>query len=189
MVDYHNILNPQSAVLYYKGPFDREILANISSQLRRRFADNPRMSAKLFSIFIELAQNISYYSAESNFFYDDSKEKNILYGENDRVKNHGVGTVVIHSEGDEIILSAGNLVPTDKVQDIIIKCEKINSLSTEQLRELKKEVRSQERKTDHIGGNIGLIQVALKSEHPLHVQAKVIDDINSFFIISSTIEK
>lgn len=187
MVDYHTLLDPSNAVLYYKGPFDRDILANISLQLRRRFADNPRMSAKLFSIFIELAQNISYYSAESNFFYDDAKEKNILY-QDEKFKNHGVGTVVIHSKGDEIILSAGNLVPTEKVQDIITRCEKINSLSIDQLRDLKKEVRSQER-NDHIGGNIGLIQVALKSEHPLNVQAKVVDDTNSFFIISSTIEK
>lgn len=189
MLDYHNLLDPENAVLYYKGPFDREILANISLQLRLRFSENPRMSAKLFSVFIELAQNISYYSAESNFFYDDSKEKNILYREDDSLKTHGVGTVVIHSEDNEIVLSAGNLVPTEKVQDIIARCEKINALSIEQLRELKKEVRSQERKTEHIGGNIGLIQVALKSEHPLHVQTKIVDDNNSFFIISSTIEK
>ncbi len=189
-MDYHNRLNAHSAALYYKGPFDKDILANISLQLRRRFADNPRMSAKLFAIFIELAQNISYYSEESNFFYDydQNTKKDIKYSDENK-KNNGVGTVVIHNEEKEIILSAGNLVPTEKIKDIIAKCEQINGLSIDQLRALKKEVRSVKRTPDQKGGNIGLIQVALKSEHPLHVETKIVDEKNSYFIISSTIEK
>ncbi|AFM04439.1 hypothetical protein Fleli_2055 [Bernardetia litoralis DSM 6794] len=188
MMDYHTRLDPQSAVLYYKGPFDKDILANISLQLRRRFADNPRMSAKLFSIFIELAQNIAYYSEESNFFYDAEIKKDIRYSQEDR-KNNGVGTVVIHNNDTEVILSAGNLVLTEKVKEIIAKCEEINVLSIDELRALKKEVRSLERTQEQKGGNIGLIQVALKSEHPLQVESKKVDDKNSYFVISSTIEK
>lgn len=188
MIDYHTRLDAQSAVLYYKGPFDKDILANISLQLRRRFADNPRMSAKLFSIFIELAQNIAYYSEESNFFYDEEGKKDVRYLDENR-KNNGVGTVVIHNQDTEVVLSAGNLVPTEKVKEIIAKCEEINALSTDELRALKKEVRSLERTETQKGGNIGLIQVALKSEHPLQVEFKEIDDKNSYFIISSTIEK
>jgi len=82
-----------------------------------------------------------------------------------------------------------NRKPTEKVKEIIAKCEEINGLSIDQLRALKKEVRSAERTSDQKGGNIGLIQVALKSEHPLQVEFKEIDDKNSYFIISSTIEK
>lgn len=187
-MDYHTRLDPQSAVLYYKGPFDKDILANISLQLRRRFTDNPRMSAKLFSIFIELAQNIAYYSEESNFFYEEETKKDIKYAQEDK-KNNGVGTVVIHNNDKEVILSAGNLVLTEKVKEIIAKCTEINGLSVDQLRALKKEVRSLERTQEQKGGNIGLIQVALKSEHPLQVESKEVDDKNSYFIISSTIEK
>lgn len=188
MIDYHTRLDSQSAVLYYKGPFDKDILANISLQLRRRFADHPRMSAKLFSIFIELAQNIAYYSEESNFFYDHETKKDIRYSNEDK-KNNGVGTVVIHNNDTEVILSAGNLVPSEKVKEIIAKCEEINSLSVDELRALKKEVRSLERTQEQKGGNIGLIQVALKSEHPLQVEFKEVDDKNAYFIISATIEK
>lgn len=188
MIDYHKRLDPQNAVLYYKGPFDKDILANISLQLRRRFADNPRMSAKLFSVFIELAQNIAYYSEESNFFYQEDKKKDIKYSDEEK-KNNGVGTVVIHNEGTEVVLSAGNLVPSEKVKEIIAKCEEINSLSIDELRALKKEVRSVERTQEQKGGNIGLIQVALKSEHPLQVEFKEVDDKNAYFIISATIEK
>jgi len=138
MIDYHTRLDAQSAVLYYKGPFDKDILANISLQLRRRFAENPRMSAKLFSIFIELAQNIAYYSEESNFFYDEEGKKDVRYSDETR-KNNGVGTVVIHNEDTEVILSAGNLVPTEKVKEIIpeIPCHIIALERLEKLREQK----------------------------------------------------
>ncbi len=177
MMDYHASLNSKNVVLYYKGPFDEHILANISSQLRRKFADNPRAGAKLFAIFIELAQNISYYSAESNFFYDEEGQKN------------GVGTVVIIDREDAIVFSAGNLVKSAQVVEIIAKCQEINTLSFEELRALKRDTRSTERTEGQKGGNIGLIHVALKSENPLEVEAKVVDENHSFFMISSTIQK
>lgn len=177
MMDYHASLNSKNVVLYYKGPFDEHILSNISSQLRRKFSDNPRAGAKLFAIFIELAQNISYYSAESNFFYDEEGQKN------------GVGTVVIIDREDAIVFSAGNLVHSEKVVEIIAKCQEINTLSFEELRALKRDTRSTERTEGQKGGNIGLIHVALKSENPLEVEAKVVDEHHSFFMISATIQK
>ncbi len=188
MIDYHTLLDSQNAFVYYKGSFDKAILVNIGLHLRSCFADNPRMSAKLFAIFIELAQNIAYYSAESNFFYDENFKKDILQIEEDK-KNNGVGTVVIHNKENEVILSAGNLVPTKQVEEIIAKCEEINTLSIDELRVLKKEIRSLDHTPNQKGGNIGLIHVALKSEHPLKVEAKKIDENNSYFVISSTIEK
>jgi hypothetical protein len=177
MMDYHASLNSKNVVLYYKGPFDEHILSNISSQLRRKFSDNPRAGAKLFAIFIELAQNISYYSAESNFFYDEEGQKN------------GVGTVVIIDREDAIVFSAGNLVKSAQVVEIIAKCQEINTLSFEELRALKRDTRSTERTEGQKGGNIGLIHVALKSENPLEVEAKVVDEHHSFFMISATIQK
>ena len=177
MMDYHASLNSKNVVLYYKGPFDEHILSNISSQLRRKFSDNPRAGAKLFAIFIELAQNISYYSAESNFFYDEEGQKN------------GVGTVVIIDREDAIVFSAGNLVKSEQVVEIIAKCQEINTLSFEELRALKRDTRSTERTEGQKGGNIGLIHVALKSENPLEVEAKVVDEHHSFFMISATIQK
>lgn len=188
MIDYHIHLNPKNAVLYYKGPFDKDILANISMQLRHRFVDNPRTRAKLFAIFIELAQNISYYSEESHLFYEKNIKKDINQ-ENEIKNNNGVGVVAIYNEDKKITLSAGNLVLSEKITELITKCEQINELSNKELKALKKEIRSLERTEKQTGGNIGLIQVALKSEQPLHVEYKKVDEKNSYFIISTAIEK
>ena len=54
---------------------------------------------------------------------------------------------------------------------------------------MKRRYRSAELDPDHKGGNIGLIQVALKSDAPLDIDAKQIDDERSFFTISVSIFK
>jgi hypothetical protein len=176
LLDYHMSMEKHKVLMYYKGPFDEVILAKISEFLRGKFEEAPRAGKKLFAIFMELAQNISYYSAEVNHF--DSKEE-----------KGKVGTIVIH-EGDKAFkLTAGNLVSNEVVEDIVDRCNEINSLDHEGLRALKREVITQPRKEGQRGAHIGLIQVALKAEQPLNIEVQRVDDDSSFFIISIDILK
>jgi hypothetical protein len=163
-------------LLYYKGPFDELILTKIGNYLRTKFSQTPKAGSKIFAIFIEMAQNISYYSAETDLF-DDS------------VKKYGIGTIVVNELADSYKLISGNMVTHSIAQEIIEKCRAINTLDAEGLRNMKKEVRSAPRKDDHKGGNIGLIQMAIKSENHLEVETKSFDDVHAFLTISTTIDK
>ncbi|MCS7005520.1 MAG: SiaB family protein kinase [Cytophagales bacterium] len=176
LIDYQSKMEGHKVFLYYKGPFDEIILNKIGTYLRYKFPASPRACGKLFSIFIELAQNISYYSAETEI-YDDSE------------KRHGIGTIAILDAGEKFKLISGNLVENDIVDDIVSKIEKINQLDHEGLRQLKKEVRSSPRKEGHKGGNIGLIQIAIKSENPLEVETKPYDAQHSFITLTTYINK
>lgn len=163
-------------LLYYKGPFDELILTKIGNYLRNKFSQTPKAGSKIFAIFIEMAQNISYYSAETDLF-DDS------------VKKYGIGTIVVNELSDSYKLISGNMVTHDVAAEIIAKCRAINTLDAEGLRNMKKEVRSAPRRDDHKGGNIGLIQMAIKSENSLEVETKSFDDVHAFLTISTTIDK
>ncbi|GAB4328706.1 MAG: SiaB family protein kinase [Flammeovirgaceae bacterium] len=176
LLDYHFKMDQQKILLYYKGPFDEIILNNISHYLRGKFADNPKAGKKLFAIFMELAQNISFYSAETNYFEGDTATK-------------GIGTIVIHDGGEVITLTAGNLVKNEEIKDLVNKVEEINHLDAEGLRALKREVMGKPRDEGQKTGHIGLIQVALKSEHPLKIESKYVDDKHAFFIISTDVDK
>jgi len=176
LIDYQNKMTGHKILLYYKGPFDETILNKIGTYLRHKFPASPKASGKLFSIFIELAQNISYYSSETDIF-DDSD------------KRHGIGTIAIIDAGDKFKLISGNLIINEAVEDIASKIEKINQLDQEGLRQLKKEVRSSPRREGHKGGNIGLIQIAIKSENPLDVESKPYDDEHSFITLTTYINK
>jgi len=163
-------------LLYYKGPFDELILTKIGNYLRTKFADTPKAGSKIFAIFIEMAQNISYYSAETDLF-------------DDNMKRYGIGTIVVNELEDCYKLISGNMVTHETASEIIEKCQKINTLDVEGLRNLKKEARSAPRKDNHKGGNIGLIQMAIKSENHLEVEVKHFDELHSFLTISTIIDK
>jgi hypothetical protein len=173
LYDYLNFVN-QDVKISYKGPIDEKILAVIGSYIEVILNNNPQASRKLFKIFIELAQNISYYSAEKSDFAPD--------------KHIGYGTLLIMEFPDSYSFITGNAVLNDNIIPLIEKCEFINSLDRESLREYKREQRR------HPQGNlgnahIGLIQVALTAANPLDIEVSPLDDEKSYFSIAVKINK
>lgn len=172
LYEYHSMFS-EDIQMSYKGPFDKHILSLIGNYIKIIISNNPKASKKLFNIFIELAQNISYYSAETN---------RIGQGE------AGLGTLVIGEFDDHYTFVTGNVVRNDDVIPLINKCEKINSLDRDGLRKYKRELR----KLPHEGrdgANIGLIKVALTSANPLDIEVTPIDNEFSFFALSVKVKK
>jgi hypothetical protein len=173
ILDYHRNLD-QNIALYYKGPIDEKILQTIGYYIDGFLSQNPKAGKKIFKVFIELAQNISYYSAE----------KNIFRGE----KEIGSGLFLIGETIEAYTFMSGNLVKNDDINAIIDKSEIINSLDRDELREYKRQQRK--KPTGAKGGaNIGLIQVALTSANPLDIEVTPVDDDHSFFSIAVKIDK
>jgi len=89
---------------------------------------------------------------------------------------------------DSYSFITGNAVLNDNIIPLIEKCEFINSLDRESLREYKREQRR------HPQGNlgnahIGLIQVALTAANPLDIEVSPLDDEKSYFSIAVKINK
>ncbi|HEY9007508.1 SiaB family protein kinase [Ohtaekwangia sp.] len=175
LMDLYSTMNEQDIIIYYKGPFDDVILAEIGNKIRKKVFDSPKVGKRLFAVFMELAQNVSMYSSEKN-----TMEQRVKWG---------VGTLAVYETADMYTLMSGNMVKNDVLEQIIEKCAEINKLDRESLRAMKRKYRSAEIAPDHKGGNIGLIQVALKSDFPLEIDAKRIDDHHSFFTISVSISR
>ncbi len=173
LYDFHKAFN-QKIQLSYKGPFDKHILAAIGNYIKTVLRSNPKVSKKVFSIFIELAQNIAYYSAEVNNFADEQET--------------GVGTLVIGEFDQRYTFHAGNTVKNEDIVPVIDKCRVINSLDRQGLRKYKRELRNQPQ-GKRGGAHIGLIQVALTAANPLDIEVIPIDDEFSFFSLAVSIEK
>ncbi len=178
LLDYHVQMDNQQVILYYKGPFDANILANISRYLQDTFSADPKVGRRLFAAFIEMAQNVAYYSCEKNMLADRHTQE-----------QRGVGTFAIYEHEDTLTLISGNVIENDKIVPLIDRCETINQLDRDGLRELKRKWRTQGAVEGHPSGNIGLVQIALKSENPLHVEMVEIDADHSFFILSTNMTK
>ena len=156
----------------YKGPFDKHILTILGNYIKTIIGKDKQLSIKLFKIFIELAQNISYYSSKRSKTIDDS----------------GIGILAIREVDDKFYLHSGNQVKAEDVFPILDKCEIINSLDRDGLREYKRQQRNLPR-GEKGGAHIGLIQVALTSANPLDIKVTPIDDDYSFFAVTVVVDK
>ena len=160
-------------VLTYKGPFLEEILSKLSDIVRDTFTEDVVMSRKLLSVFIELAQNVYYYSAET-----------VKMG----MKEYGIGSVCVSKEEDHYEFSTGNFVPVHLVGELKKSCDLINSLNRDDLRKLKRDTRSMEADVSSRGAGIGLIQIALTAGEPIEYEAIPHDENCSFFFIITKIK-
>ena len=174
LIDHLMILQDESLLISYKGPVTPNIMAEISRDIRGQLDDFPQASRKIFSIFIELAQNILFYSAEK-----------IRYA--GRTESVGILQLVETDEG--IVFSCGSIVNTTDVGRLADSCNTINSLDRDELRRLRRVQRRQPQGDMSKGAGIGLVQAAILSNNPLDIEVYTIDEKHSFFSLFVTIDK
>lgn len=170
----HFMTQDKHVLISYKGPVTPVIMAEISRDIQDKLADNPRASRKVFSVFLELAQNILYYSSEK-----------IQYA--GRIDS--VGMLQILESDFHYVFSCGNTINRKHVDQLIDSCHTINSLDKEELRKLKRHQRRQPSTEISKGAGIGLVQVAILSGNPLEIQAQDLDNNHSIFTLSVNINK
>ncbi len=164
----------RESLVSFKGPLTVGLLSFLGNYLKSIINVEHALEKRIFRIFIELTQNVSYYSAETV-----AVEKGI---------NSGIGWFTVQKINRHFIIATGNLVLRDDGIKLIKNCNEINSLDDIELRELKRKTRSQAMERD-VGAHIGLIQTSILSKSKLNFKVTELDDKNSYFTISVNIEE
>ncbi len=167
-------LTGEDVLMSYTGPFDGQVLSMFGKNIENHVTGNTKVNKTMFKVFIELAQNISYYS----------EEKEVT---NTGV-HVGVGTFLIQETESYYFFLLGNSVNPQDREILNDKCSRINSYNHEELRAYKRELRNLPA-GDKGTGNIGLVQVALLSKNPIQFRLFDLDDKNSFYIVGVKIDK
>lgn len=158
----------------YKGPITPVVMAEITLDLRQKILHNAIVQKRMVSIFIELIQNILYYSTER-----------IEYGG----RTESVGALQIMDMHTHYLFSCSNMIEKSDTYTLLNNCSIINNMGREELRTLKRQQRNQSIITDSKGAGIGLVQVAILANNPLEIY---IDDVNhdySFYTLGVRIDK
>ncbi len=93
-----NCLIPDNQnIVYYKGAFSAPVLSRISANIRKKLFSSKKVAKRVFSIFLELGQNIALYSSETNNYGDGGD-------------GQGIGVVLLKDKGDSYELTFRNLV-------------------------------------------------------------------------------
>jgi len=113
-----------------------------------------KIRKKVYNILVEGLQNLFHHS-------EDVPE--------DMIETLGkrYGILVIKQIDDSFRMTVGNFISSDKVKFLTEKIEKINSLSSDELKEMYKFVLNYQKLSAKGGGGLGLIDMARKSENKL----------------------
>jgi len=164
----------QNCLLTYQGPITVNLVSFLGNYIKSFINYDTKVLVKLFKIYIELTQNVSYYSAET---------KEVKNG-----VNCGVGWFTLQEYDDSYRITTGNRILKTDAQKLIQYCNEINVLKEDELRDLKRKTRAQAMVRD-VGAHIGLIQTSLTSGNKLDFSIEPINRTQSFFIISTKVIK
>ncbi|MDI7222703.1 SiaB family protein kinase [Leptospira santarosai] len=165
---YRNAYDYQ-LIVSFKGRLSQEVLTEFGSMIRTSLSTESKIK-KIFAVFIELAQNMLHYSAERKTL-EDGRES-------------GVGIIMVDEKSIGYNISAGNLVLNEKIELLKSNCEKINSMSKDELKAYYQRQLRSNRPEESKGAGVGLIDIARKSDGPLSYDISPVDDKHSFFTLS-----
>ncbi len=163
-------------ILMFKGILTQDILVVLAEMLKNNLSNDSKRKTtkKMFSIFVELAQNIHRYS----------EEKYEVDG-----KLIGSGIVLVNEYAESYHIISGNVVTKEKEKWITEQFTYLNSLSPDELKVMRKEKMKANRDAGQRGAGLGLIDIVRKSSGPLEVKVKPIDDEHSFVSFFILLEK
>ncbi|MBN1116074.1 MAG: SiaB family protein kinase [Bacteroidales bacterium] len=174
MFEYND--NLKKNIVAYNGPLTINLISLMANHLKEIIPFEQGLRKKVFRVFIELTQNVSYYSA--------------LVSESPKAEQpkRGIGWYTLDDYDEYLLFKTGNLIFKEHGPILIKNTDEINKLSDEDLRMLKRKTRSQAAVRD-IGAHIGLIQTGIISGNPIEVNISEVDDKHSFFEIAVKINK
>ena len=175
VTDINNLYSSNSnneMVISYKGPFLDGILSKMSEMIKESFSLDYVLKRKSVSVFLEMAQNVYYYSLDTLLI--DKKQ-------------YGIGALMIIKNGENYTFKTGNKISIDYLDTMIERCELVNSLNRNQLRELKRNVRSVESESGSKGAGLGLIQIAITTNEKIIFEYVESDNDTMFFSLSITL--
>ena len=165
----------RNIILDFQGAISQDMLVGMAELLKNKSSldNNSPFAKKLFSIFVEMAQNIAFYSAERVRIKNQKSSQEV-----------GAGIIVVTEENKCYTITSGNLINQMNIPNLTEHCQKINNLDKDSLKLLFKDKIKSSRKAGEKGAGVGLIDVVRKSGHPIQFGITPVDNINSFLVLS-----
>jgi hypothetical protein len=177
LYDIRQTLTARGILICFNGPFSHSIIEELGKALNRYLESAEVTKSSMmdvFSVFIEATQNVRNYANRAD----------LPEVEHTRLNQ---GIIVIARQGDHYIVHSGNCVLRDHGEELIRRLDGITALDKTGLKALYKETLRQERRPDHPGAGLGLIDMARKASEPLHYALVPEENGRSFFSLQVVI--
>lgn len=161
-------MQDENIILYFKGEITDKLLSSILQIIEDKMEREPskaKIKKRVFSILLECLQNIYNYVHYEKFDNEFFQSAMLIITQVDT--------------GYHII--SGNYISNHEVDTLKQKIERVNMLSTNELKELYKEVLSTQDITKQGGAGLGIIDMARKSGEKIEFSFEPFNESLQFF--------
>jgi hypothetical protein len=121
---------------------------------------------RVYSVFVECVDNL--YKHRISVPISINGKRNLPY-------------IILTSEEDKYIISTGNVVANDSIQELSNNLEQINQSDKQVLKSSYAEIADKEIISEEDGAGLGLITMALKTDDQIYYKFSSINDLYSYF--------
>ena len=169
-------LDVGTTILAYQGVCTHDVIVRLSKDLEDALALTAGSRfKKVFSIFIELIQNIKHYSAEIGTQPDGSES--------------GIGIIRVSEESLCFTVTAGNCITKEAFQRIEAKCTVVKNTPVSELRTFYNAQLKQTQENTSKGAGVGFIDIAMKASGNWEYEFYPLANDHIFFVITAYIAK
>lgn len=171
-------LHAQGIMFCFSGYMTEEVLAGIGDALKRKLqveAVDTRTMRGLFSIFVELVQNVIRYSAES-----------ATPEQTDDVMDLRYGVLTVGRADGGYFIACGNVVQQADADRLVDNLAHLKSLSPDELKALYRQTLRDDPPKGSKGAGVGFIEIARRA-HIFDYDFHPVSPDRTFFSLRATI--
>lgn len=178
-LSFHEASRRNGVILSFGGDLSESVLFSLGEVLKLRMRQGETdagVAKRVFSIFVEQAQNVIRYSAD-RLQPEAEPRPGLVSG----------GMIVVGTEGDRFFVVCGNEVGRTEVPRLRERLDEIATLSSDELRKVYREKLRQPPDEGSLGGSIGLIEIARRSSAPVEYDFQDLGAERSLFCLKAFI--
>lgn len=161
LTDFHRfkeLARQENVVFYYTGYFSQSIVSAMGDSLRLRLASldaSQTARRKLFSVFVEMAQNVVHYSAD-HLSASAAADHEIR-----------MGSLWVGAADGQFYVVCANPITQEGVAHIRAKLEPLRTMTNDEIKARYKEKLRAEGEAGSKGAGLGFLTVARDSSNPI----------------------
>ncbi len=177
-IAFHNASKQNGVIMSFSGDVSEKVLFSLGEVLKFRMTQgdtDASVAKRVFSVFVEQAQNIIRYSADR-----------VAEGAS---TGNGVssGMIVVGVEKERFFVACGNEIPKAQVDPLRERLSRIAGMNPDELKAYYREKIRQPVDEGSLGGSVGLIEIARRASAPVEFEFRDLGPDRSFFCLKAYI--
>ncbi len=164
-------MDENQLMLSYRGEMSQEIvmaLLNLTENKLNQTSFDTSIKTRVFGVMVECLQNITKHSDKG------SHERSNVF--------------MIGFSDQGYMIYSGNVIRTEKVDELRNKITRINTMTEEELKDFYKYWIKNEALSGKSGAGLGLIHIARKTGNPLEFDFEQVDNDHYFFSLRTLVD-